>query len=190
LSYGGRPSCTPPPPGPRALCEVGLAACFFVFWSFFVFAIGPQRQELNSLYQGVAEGVGEAKKYSLARSGRSSCAPRPGPPPSQPRGQAGLGAALWESFPFLELGGGLAPGAVRALVLALKTQIPVMFLHGAEALFKIAPFATGGAGHGGAEVFQGRLPGSEIIATWEPTNSLRAVGLWRAKRPLFSIGFV
>jgi hypothetical protein len=35
--------------------------------------------------------------------------------PSQLRGLAGLGAALWESFPFpfLELGGGLAPGAVR-----------------------------------------------------------------------------
>jgi hypothetical protein len=64
--------------------------------------------------------------------------------PSQLRGPAGLGGALWESFPFLELGGGLAPGAVRALVLALKTQIPVIFLYGAEARFKIASFATRG----------------------------------------------
>jgi hypothetical protein len=125
----------------------------------------------------VAGSVGEAKHYFLARSGRSSCAPRPGPRalhgmgftafspefwavslcfPSQLRGRAGLGAALWESFLFLELGAGLAPGAVRALVLALKTQIPVMFLYDAEVLLKVAPFATGG------------LPGEPLAPSFTP----------------------
>ena len=38
LARSGRSSCAPFP-GSRALCEVGLAACFFIFGSFLVLAI-------------------------------------------------------------------------------------------------------------------------------------------------------
>jgi hypothetical protein len=128
-----------PQAGPRALCEVGLVACVFL-GSFLAFAIGPQRQVFPSARGSQREGVGEAKNYFLARSSRSSCAPRPGPRalfemgfaacslefwavsfcfPSQLRGLAGLGGALWESFSFLELGGGLAPGILEIQLVAL-----------------------------------------------------------------------
>jgi hypothetical protein len=69
LSYGGRPSCTTPP-GPRALCEVGLAAfCFAVRLSSGYRAPVPHP---GLQWQGV-------KIIFLSCGGRPSCAPPPGP---------------------------------------------------------------------------------------------------------------
>ena len=143
-----------------------LAACFLFFGRFWSFPLASAKHfPLPGGDRGCRRGhklfLGSQWLLELRPAPRATRAVRDGvcgvlsrilgrfvlfPYGSQLRGLpvAGPGAALWESFPFLELGGGLAPGAVRALVLALKAQIPVIFLYGAEALFKIAPFATGG----------------------------------------------
>ena len=70
LARSGRSSCAPFP-GSRALCEVGLAACFFIFWSFLVFAIGAvfASSAKPRPVEGGGGSAGEGKNHCSARSG-------------------------------------------------------------------------------------------------------------------------
>jgi hypothetical protein len=77
LSYGGRPSCAPPP-GPRAQSEVRLAWGVILFFGrFWSFPLGPSAK--HSPLPGGDREYRRGQKCFLARSGRSSCALRPGP---------------------------------------------------------------------------------------------------------------
>ena len=153
LSCGGRPSSATLP-GPRALCEVGLAA-----WFFFAVRFSSGYRALGSGCVALARIVLLAKKIFTRRATALAHASR-------------------------------TQSAV-AHFCCLAVPAALASWHG-DPVNSHGPFvpACCGAKHGGVEVFQGRLPGSEIVATLEPANSVRAVRLWRAKRPLFKIGFV
>jgi hypothetical protein len=76
LARSGRFSCAQSL-GPRALFEVGLVAFFIVFGRFWSWPCDPSAKPRP--VENERESVGEGKNCCSARSGRSSCAPSPGP---------------------------------------------------------------------------------------------------------------